>query len=103
MDARVQARAEADDADDAEACELDQTLIRVSKTVADDRPDTANHREVFRRDVAATVRGCLKSSPLHGNRKEVKVVQEGCEATLADDGTWELFRNLLHGLEKTGK
>lgn len=87
-----------DDSDHAEARELDQTLVRVREAVADDRPDFTYHQEMLRRHTPTAVRGSLQRSPLNRNRKEVKVVEQGCKATFPHNGAGELLGNLLQRL-----
>ena len=43
------------DADNAKTSEFDETLVGVSQAIANYRPDAADHREVFYRDVATAI------------------------------------------------
>ena len=87
-----------DDADDAKAGVLDQSLVGVPEAVANDGPDATNHGEMLYGDVPTAIGGGLKSGSLNGDREKVEVIQKGRKAVFTDDGTRELFRYLLQGL-----
>ncbi len=44
-----------DDSDDAKTGIFDESLVRVTKAVTDDRPNTTNHGEMLDRDVPAAI------------------------------------------------
>lgn len=66
-----------DDADDAQAGIFHKTLVSITQAIPYDRPNAANHREVLRRHISATVRGSLKSRPLDCDGEEVEVIEQG--------------------------
>ena len=74
---------------------LDHSLVAARESVKKDWHNIADGRERIFWNITAAVGSSGHSRPLRASSKEIKVGETGCQATLANDGRWELDRNLL--------
>ena len=88
-----------DGTDNTKAGKFHETLIGICQTIADNGPDTIDHREMFCRDVATTIGGCLEGCSLNCDGEEVEVIEQSGKATLSYNGTREFLRYFLQCLD----